>query len=90
MYKFISAVTALAVTITLASITAITPVFAQQDPNSHGLEVSGVAEGQGVDVSGIVVAGKLPGGACIVSELAQTQGEDVSAVASDLPIDTSR
>jgi hypothetical protein len=88
MNIFISAVTALAVA--LVSITATTPVFAQPDPNSHGLEVSGVAEGHGLEVSSLTdLEGRLPGGGCIVQQQAQFQGEVVSEVASDFEIDTT-
>ena|SRR5215208_1096153 len=90
MNIFITAVTASAVVAALAGITAITPVFAQQDPNSHGLEVSGVAEGHGLEVSSLTdLEGRLPGGGCIVQQQAQFQGKVVSEVASDFEIGTT-
>jgi hypothetical protein len=87
MNTFFIAVLALAFVATPASITAMTPVFAQQDPNSHGLEVSGVAEGHDEVVSGPAhLAGRLPGGGCIVDESARLQGEEVSDIARDIEI----
>ena len=88
MNIFISAVTALAVVATLASITVITPVFAERNANNHGLEVSGVAEDHGEEVSSLTdLDGRLPGGGCIVQEEAQLQGEEVSEVARDFETD---
>ena len=88
MNLFISAVMTLAVISALASITAITPVFADQNANRHGLEVSGIAKGHGLDVSSITdFDGRLPGGGCRLQELAQLQGGDVSEVARDFQID---
>jgi hypothetical protein len=59
-------------------------------PNRHGLEVSGVAQGHGEDVSVLTdLDGRLPGGGCRVVLEALTQGGDVSEVARDLEIDTT-
>jgi hypothetical protein len=88
MNIFIGAVTALAVA--LVSITATTPVFAQPNPNSHGLEVSGVAEGHGLEISSLTgFDGRLPGGGCLLQEQAILQGEPVSEVARGFEIDTT-